>query len=87
MKNCRLHSCFIVDVNIKNNIAEIIDSTNKKFHVDLTNGELYNQFKNWLTTIYLAAVAQTLTIFEYEDLGNEIDFYFNIIKFCGLKNN
>lgn len=87
MKKCKLHSCFIIDVNIDNNKAELIDSTNRKFYVDLSNTDLLNQFKNWLSNNYLSAIPQTLTVFEYEDIGNEIDFYFNIIKFFGIKQN
>ena len=45
------------------------------------------QFKTWMEKIFLKGVPQTLTVFEYEDVGTETDFDCRIKKFCNLPSD
>ena len=59
-------SCFIVDVNFKNDYVILSDNARNKFYVNLKNANLVAQFKTWFKEVFTKGVAQTLTIFEYE---------------------
>lgn len=76
------HSCFVVDVKCSGSTAKLIDSTKTTWNVDLSDGDLAQQFKKWLESVFLKGVAQTLTVFEYEDRSAEMDFEFWVKKFC-----
>lgn len=78
------HSCFVIDVKVSETVAELTDSTKRTWNVDLSNSELTRQFKIWLKFVFCKGIAQTLTVFEYKDLGSEMDFDMWIQKFCNL---
>ena len=64
--NRMFRSCFIVDVNFKNDYVILSDNARNKFYVNLKNANLVAQFKTWFKDVFTKGVAQTLTIFEYE---------------------
>ena len=64
--NRKFRSCFIVDVNFKNDYVILSDNARNKFYVNLKNANLVAQFKTWFKEVFTKGVAQTLTIFEYE---------------------
>lgn len=64
--NRMFRSCFIVDVNFKNDYVILSDNARNKLYVNLKNANLVAQFKTWFKEVFTKGVAQTLTIFEYE---------------------
>ena len=64
--NRKFRSCFIVDVNFKDDYVILTDNARNKFYVSLKNANLVAQFKTWFKEIFTKGIAQTLTIFEYE---------------------
>ena len=64
--NRKFRSCFIVDVNFKDDIIVLSDNARNKFYVNLNNANLVTQFKTWFKEVFKKGIAQTLTIFEYE---------------------
>lgn len=85
MSNRSYHSSFIVDVSISDTLVTLTDSTRGRYSVDLTDKEVFGQFKTWLHTVFLKGIPQQLTVFEYKDVGSGADFDFRITKFCNLK--
>ena len=86
MENIRLfRSCFVIDVKIvasgSAKFVTLLDSTNRIWHVDMQNEECAAGFKAWLKDTFLAGVAQTLTVFEYEIRGVSPDNENWIVKF------
>ena len=64
--NRMFRSCFIVDVNFKNDYVRSADTARNECYVNLKNANLVAQFKTWFKEVFTKGVAQTLTIFEYE---------------------
>lgn len=85
MSNRSYHSSFIVDVSIRDTLVTLTDSTRGRYSVDLTDKEVFEQFKTWFHTVFLKGIPQHLTVFEYKDVGKDADFDFWITKFCNLK--
>lgn len=84
MTTRRFHSCFAIDANVTGSEAVITDSTRCRWHVDLGNAEAQAGFKSWLKGVFLKGVAQTLTVFEYEERGEAPDAENWIIRFCNV---
>lgn len=62
----KFRSCFIVDVQFKDDFIVLADNARNKYYVDLKNKELVKQFKVWFKDVFTKGIAQTLTIFEYD---------------------
>lgn len=84
-KNRCFHSSYVTDVKTEGTIAQIVDSGKRSWNLDLSNHDLANEFKIWMSKIFLKGLPQTLTVFEYEDRSvDSTDFDFWIKKFCNL---
>lgn len=82
------HSCYVTDVKTSGHMVEIKDSARGVWRLDLNEDpSLAVQFKIWMEKIFLKGVPQTLTVFEYEDVGTETDFDCRIKKFCNLPSD
>ena len=59
----QFHSCFIVDVEIdeSSNEVRLLDSNRMKYVYRLDSGIKAEGFKSWLTSVFLAGKAQTLS--------------------------
>lgn len=75
------HSCYITDVKVVGSMAELKDSAREFWNVDLSSKDIAIQFKEWMEKVFLKGISQTLTVFEYADVGNEVDFDRRIKKF------
>lgn len=76
-------SCFITDVKIDKNIV-LTDSQRNRYVISFTTNDMpVSEFKAWLTG-FLRGVAQTLTVFQYEDRGEDMDTELHIVKFLNL---
>lgn len=86
MDNSKLkqfHSCFIVDVEIDEsaNVVRLLDSNRMKYSYRLDGDEKATGFKKWLTNVFLAGKAQTLSVFRYHEEGQDPDIDVVIDKF------
>ena len=86
MDNAKLkqfHSCFIVDVEIdeSSNVVRLLDSNRMKYSYRLDGDEKATGFKKWLTNVFLAGKAQTLSVFRYHEEGQDPDIDVVIDKF------
>lgn len=86
MSNAKLkqfHSCFIVDVEIdeSSNMVRLLDSNRMKYVYRLDSDEKAVGFKKWLTNVFLAGKAQTLSVFRYHEEGQDPDIDVVIDKF------
>lgn len=86
MSNAKLkqfHSCFIVDVEIdeSSNMVRLLDSNRMKYVYRLDSDEKTVSFKKWLTNVFLAGKAQTLSVFRYHEEGQDPDIDVVIDKF------
>ena len=86
MDNSKLkqfHSCFIVDVEIdeSSNVVRLLDSNRMKYSYRLDGDEKATGFKKWLTNVFLAGKAQTLSVFRYHEEGQDPDIDVVIDKF------
>lgn len=86
MSNAKLkqfHSCFIVDVEIDepSNMVRLLDSNRMKYVYRLDSDEKAVGFKKWLTNVFLAGKAQTLSVFRYHEEGQDPDIDVVIDKF------
>ena len=86
MSNAKLkqfHSCFIVDVEIdeSSNVVRLLDSSRMKYLYRLDSDEKAAGFKKWLTNVFLAGKAQTLSVFRYHEEGQDPDIDVVIDKF------
>ena len=86
MSNSKLkqfHSCFIVDVEIdeSSNVVRLLDSNRMKYLYRLDSDEKAVGFKKWLTNVFLAGKAQTLSVFRYHEEGQDPDIDVVIDKF------
>ena len=82
------HSCYVTDVKTSGHIVEIKDSARGVWSLDLNEDpSLALQFKTWMEKIFLKGVPQTLTVFEYEEVGDDIDFCRRVKKFCNLPSD
>ena len=86
MSNAKLkqfHSCFIVDVEIdeSSNVVRLLDSNRMKYLYRLDSDEKAVGFKKWLTNVFLAGKAQTLSVFRYHEEGQDPDIDVVIDKF------
>ena len=86
MSNAKLkqfHSCFIVDVEIdeSSNMVRLLDSNLTKYVYRLDSDEKAVGFKKWLTNVFLAGKAQTLSVFRYHEEGQDPDIDVVIDKF------
>lgn len=86
MSNVKLkqfHSCFIVDVEIdeSSNVVRLLDSNRMKYLYRLDSDEKAVGFKKWLTNVFLAGKAQTLSVFRYHEEGQDPDIDVVIDKF------
>ena len=86
MSNAKLkqfHSCFIVDVEIdeSSNVVRLLDSNRMKYVYRLDSDEKAVGFKKWLTNVFLAGKAQTLSVFRYHEEGQDPDIDVVIDKF------
>lgn len=79
----QFHSCFIVDVEIdeSSNEVRLLDSNRMKYIYRLDSGVKAEGFKSWLTSVFLAGKAQTLSVFRYHEEGQDPDIYVVIDKF------
>ena len=78
MDNAKLkqfHSCFIVDVEIDEsaNAVRLLDSNRMKYLYRLDGDEKVTGFRKWLTNVFLAGKAQTLSVFRYHEEGQDPD--------------
>lgn len=80
-KEYSLRSCFVTDVKISNEAVVLTDSTNRRWHVDVSDAEANAGFKAWLKNTFLAGKAQTLTVFRYETRGEAPDNENYVTKF------
>lgn len=80
----RFHSCFAVDATVSGAEAVITDSTRCRWHADLSSEDVRAGFKAWLKGVFLKGVAQTLTVFEYEERGEAPDAENWIVRFHSL---
>lgn len=83
-KTRSFHSCFAVDASVSGAEAVITDSMRMKWRADLSDEGVKAGFKTWLRNVFLRGVAQTLTVFEYEERGEDPDQENWITKFCNL---
>ena len=86
MSNVKLkqfHSCFIVDVEIdeSSNVVRLLDSNRMKYLYRLDSDEKAVGFKKWITNVFLAGKAQTLSVFRYHEEGQDPDIDVVIDKF------
>ena len=86
MDNAKLkqfHSCFIVDVEIDEsaNVVRLLDSNRMKYLYRLDGDEKVTGFSKWLTNVFLAGKAQTLSVFRYHEEGQDPDIDVVIDKF------
>ena len=86
MSNAKLkqfHSCFIVDVEIdeSSNVVRLLDSNRMKYLYRLDGDEKVTGFRKWLTNVFLAGKAQTLSVFRYHEEGQDPDIDVVIDKF------
>lgn len=81
MNTRRFHSCFVVDVQASEKDIVIVDSTRCRWHVKMDSADAMAEFKVWLKSVFLKGVAQTLTVFEYVEVGGEPDTEYQIVKF------
>ena len=86
MSNAKLkqfHSCFIVDVEIDEsaNVVRLLDSNRMKYLYRLDGDEKVTGFRKWLTNVFLAGKAQTLSVFRYHEEGQDPDIDVVIDKF------
>ena len=86
MSNAKLkqfHSCFIVDVEIdeSSNVVRLLDSNRMKYLYRLDSDEKAVGFKKWLTNVFHAGKAQTLSVFRYHEEGQDPDIDVVIDKF------
>ena len=86
MSNAKLkqfHSCFIVDVKIdeSSNVVRLLDSNRMKYLYRLDGDEKVTGFRKWLTNVFLAGKAQTLSVFRYHEEGQDPDIDVVIDKF------
>ena len=86
MENTKLkqfHSCFIVDVEIDEsaNAVRLLDSNRMKYLYRLDGDEKVTGFRKWLTNVFLAGKAQTLSVFRYHEEGQDPDIDVVIDKF------
>ena len=86
MDNAKLkqfHSCFIVDVEIDEsaNVVRLLDSNRMKYLYRLDGDEKVTGFRKWLTNVFLAGKAQTLSVFRYYEEGQDPDIDVVIDKF------
>lgn len=78
----RFHSCFAVDASKASEAEAVItDSTNRRWHVDLSDPAAKADFKKWLAGVFLRGVAQTLTVFEYAQRGEGHDAEYWVTRF------
>ena len=79
----QFHSCFIVDVEIdeSSNEVRLLDSNRMKYVYRLDSGAKAEGFKGWLTSVFLAGKAQTLSVFRYHEEGQDPDVDVVIDKF------
>ena len=65
----QFHSCFMVDVEIDEAANEVrfADSSRMKYVFRLDGREKADNFKSWLTGVFLAGKAQTLSVFRYHE--------------------
>ena len=86
MDNAKLkqfHSCFIVDVEIDEsaNAVRLLDSNRMKYLYRLDGDEKVTGFRKWLTNVFLAGKAHTLSVFRYHEEGQDPDIDVVIDKF------
>lgn len=79
----QFHSCFIVDVEVDEaaNEVRLADSSRMKYVFRLDGREKADNFKSWLTGVFLAGKAQTLSVFRYHEEGQDPDVDVVIDKF------
>lgn len=77
-------SCFIVDVQIEKDVIRLMDSGRCRYLIDKTDHDVVAQFKKWFSGVFLAAKSQTLTVFAWENRGQDPDFELYIIKFFNI---
>lgn len=79
----QFHSCFIVDVEVdeSSNEVRLLDSNRMKYVYRLDSGVKAEGFKSWLTSVFLAGKAQTLSVFRYHEEGQDPDVDVVIDKF------
>lgn len=72
MKTKRLNSCFICDVEINDKYIILIDSVKKCFYIDRANcsKDTLNSFESWFKNVFMKAIAQTITIVDYDIIEN-----------------
>lgn len=76
----RFHSCFVTDVQASDKGTVITDSTRCRWYVRTDSDE----FKSWLKNVFLKGIAQTLTVFEYVEVGDAPDVEYHIVKFYNV---
>lgn len=83
MSGRRFHSCYIIDVTDEPKYSRIrlTDSTRMSWFVDVNDKDTAESFKSWLSGSFLKGVPNTLTVFEYEDRGDDPDIENYIKKF------
>ena len=61
------HSCYLVDVKIKNDFIEVQDSCRQTYYIDVKQDrDVLPTFKIWLQDFFLKGASQMVTVFKYE---------------------
>ena len=74
--NERIRSCFVVEVAKEKrdgrDVVVLIDSTHSRYYIDPADIERTG-FDRWIEKKFMAGVAQTVTVFRYEVVGEGVD--------------
>lgn len=81
-KTMQYHSCYVVDVREEGERWRLTDSTQRAWFVYKADAAEAG-FDRWLRNSFLAGKAGTLTVFEYEDRGDDPDFECVVTSFMG----
>lgn len=85
--NERIRSCFVVEVAREKRDGKdaivLIDSTHGRYYVD-PDAAATTGFDRWMEKKFMAGVAQTVTVFRYEVVGEGVDRDSWIREFYGV---
>ena len=75
MKTKRLSSCFICDVEINDKYIILVDSAKKCFYINRAKctQDTMDNFEAWFKNVFMKAVAQQITIVDYDIVDDEIE--------------
>jgi hypothetical protein len=83
----KFSSRYISDVIISDTGIELKDSNGLSYYIDITNTTVVSEFKIWFENIFAVGKAQTLTVFQYENIEvSECEIEMRIVKFITQKH-